>query len=187
MVLLDRRDEFAGSEADFDTIAATAHELYHSDEFREAFVRAVRSVLTDHIDPDEIDDAAEAVLAEWLWTDGKGGLFQLRNHIVSNERADLAEGDIIRMTSAVNADRVVPFVVESAVPEETGVSAWRIDPDDGDVSSREHATGHVLFCDRFSVDRSRRNAHENPYLVVEELAKKFTEDSEQDETERSGF
>ncbi|WP_227378911.1 hypothetical protein [Haladaptatus halobius] len=183
MVLLDRRDEFAESESDFETIAATAHELYHSDEFHDAFVRAIRSVLTDHIDTDKIDDAADAVLAEWLWRDGKGGLFQLRNQIVSNEQADLAECDIIYMASAVDANRVIPFVVKSAVPEKTGVSVWRVDPDDGEISGREHSAGHVLFCDRFSVDRSRRNTRENPYLIVEELAETITEDSEKGETE----
>lgn len=167
MVTLDRRDRFADSDSDLETVAETAHELYESDDFREDVIDAIRPVLMAHIDCHEVDDAAERVLANWLYKDGKGGLFQLRNQLVTNAQADLQVGDIIHMEPARDGDdRVIPYVVRRADPEDTGVSVWRVS-DDGKLSISDASAGHVLFCDRFDVDRSRRG--EDAHAVAREL------------------
>jgi hypothetical protein len=169
MVALDRRSEFDESEADLLAVAAEAHRLYESDEFRADVIEALTPVLREHLDEAAIDRAAEAVLTEWCWTDGNGGLFQLRNQIVTTTEANLEGGDIIRMESARSESKtIISFVVWRADPDKTGVRVWRIDPEDGEKRCSDLSAGLVHFVDRFDVDRTRRG--DSAHAVADELA-----------------
>ena len=95
MVTFDRRDQFEDSDANLDTVAAEAHRLHESEAFREDVLDALGPVFKQHLDCEAVDAEAEEVLRRWVRKDGMGGLFQIRNQIVSNQHADLEEGDII--------------------------------------------------------------------------------------------
>jgi hypothetical protein len=169
MVALDRRSEFTESDADLLAVAAEAHRLYESDEFRADVIEALAPVLREHLDAAVIDEVAEAVLTEWCWTDGRGGFFQLRNQIVTTAEADLKGGDIIRMESARSeSETIIPFVVWGADPDNTGVRVWRIDPEDGEKRCSDLNAGLVHFVDRYDVDRSHRG--DSAHAVADELA-----------------
>lgn len=177
MVAFDRRDEFDDSDSNLLTVAAEAHRLYEHEGFREDVVEALRPVLRDHLDCGAVDRAAEDVLVEWLFTDGKGGLFQLRNQIVTNREAELEEGDVVYMESArTGSDKIIPFVVDETVPEKTGVPAWRIDPDEGSYRWRDLNAGLVHFVERYEVDRSRRG--EPGHKVAMELAREIRKEED---------
>lgn len=168
MVAFDRRSEFTESDADLFAVAAEAHHLYESDKFRADVIEALTPVLRDHLDETVFDEAAEAVLTEWCWTDGKDGLFQLRNQIVTTAEADLKGGDIIRMESArSDSETITPFVVRRVDPEKTGVDVWRIDPEDGEKQYLDLSAGLVHFVDRFEIDRSRRG--DSAHAIADEL------------------
>jgi len=173
MVTFDRRDQFEDSESNLDTVAAEAHDLYESDEFREDIIEALGPVFKQHLDCEAVDAAAEEVLREWFYKDGKGGLFQMRNQIVTNREADLDEGDIIRLVSARDEERIIPHVVRAGDPAETGVKTVRVDPDDGSRRHSDLSAGHVKYADRFAVDRSERGR--NAHTVARELAEELVD------------
>jgi hypothetical protein len=172
MVTLDRRDEFEDSDSHLDTVAAEAHDLYASEAFREDVIEALGPVFKQHLDCEAVDADAEEVLREWFFEDGKGGLFQLRNQIVTNRQADLDEGDIIRMESARDGDdRIISYVVRAAEPTETGAKTVRVDPDDGTRSHRDLSAGQVKYAERYEVERGERGR--NPHTVARELAEEI--------------
>ncbi|QLH81001.1 hypothetical protein [Halosimplex pelagicum] len=170
MVIFDRRDEFADSESNLETVAAEAHDLYSSDAFKDDVAEALGPVVKQHLDCEAVDAAAEEVLREWMAKEAMGGLFQLRNQIVTNRQADFAEGDLIRMQSASDPDEIIRYVIDDAAPDDTGVRVYRVpdDPDD-DPSMTDHSAGHIKFCDRFAVDRSYRDAEARPFVVARRL------------------
>ncbi|OYR71524.1 hypothetical protein DJ71_20480 [Halorubrum sp. E3] len=178
MPTFDRRDQFEDSDSNLDTVAAEAHRLHESEAFREDVLDALGPVFKQHLDCEAVDAEAEEVLRRWVRKDGMGGLFQIRNQIVSNQHADLEEGDIIRMVSARDGETVIPYVVRTVDPEDTGVSVVRVDPDDGTRRISDLSTGHVKYVDRFDVDRSERGR--NPQRVARELAEEIGEEEVDD-------
>jgi len=154
MVTFDRRDEFENSDAALPAIAAECHRLYENEEFRADILEALAPVLNDHLNTDAVDDNAEAVLREWLYTDGKGGLFQLRNQIVNNAVADLAEGDVIQFPSRRDG-RTITHVVKKADPDDTGVRTVKL-TEDGERKLSDLSTGLVHHVEDYDVDRSDR-------------------------------
>ncbi|MFW6382518.1 MAG: hypothetical protein ACOCZD_00585 [Haloferacaceae archaeon] len=175
MVIFDRRDQFEESDSNLDTVAAEAHRLYESEAFREDVLDALGPVFKQHLDVEAVDAEAEEVLREWFRKDGVGGLFQIRNQIVTNRAADLEVGDIVRMESARSGDdSIITYVVSDADPAETGVDVVRVDPDDGTRRGSDLSAGHVKYCERFEVDRSERGR--NAHTVAREIGEEVTDD-----------
>jgi len=170
MVTFDRRDEFWTSDSDLPAIAAECHRLYNSDEFKQDVLDALDPVLNEHLDTDDVDEEAEAVLRKWLFKDGKGGLFQLRNQIVTNEDADLAEGDVVQFPSRRDG-RTITHVVKKADPDDTGVRTVRV-TDDGERKISDLSTGLAYHVDDYDIDRSDRgqDAWRAASEMVEEVA-----------------
>lgn len=165
MVTLDRREKFADSESNPDTIAAESHALYESEAFRDDVIEALGPVFRQHLDCEAVDAAAEEVLREWVADDGLGALFQARNQTVSVREAGLDVGDIVRMDSArSDDDRTIVYVVRKADPDDVAVRTRRVRNTEriGDLSA-----GFVKYCDRFEVDRSERGR--SPHAIVREL------------------
>lgn len=187
MVLWDRRDEFETSEAHLPTVAAEAHRLFESDAFRSDVLDALTPVLQHHLDSAAVDEAAEDVLGEWLYNDGKGGLFQLRNQIVTNREADIAEGDVLHMVSARStSDEVIPYFVRTAEPDATGVRVWDIRNDPGNWWTTTHHAGLIRHCERFTVEQTYRGdgSHATALTAYEDLvANTMSEDECETPTE----
>lgn len=172
MVIFDRRDDFADSDSNLDTVAAEAHGLYASDEFQDRVAEQLGPVVKEFIDCEAVDAAAEQTIREFMASEALGALFQLRNQIVTNRDADLEEGDVIRMESARDSDETVLYVVDRAHPDDTGVHVWRVpDSEDDDPKASDHGAGHVKYCERFEVDRSYRDLDKRPFRVARQLAR----------------
>lgn len=172
MILWDRRDEFADSESNLPTVAAEAHRLYESDVFRADVLEALEPVLKRHLDCEAVDQAAEDVFAEWLFKDGKNGLFQLRNQIITNREADLAEGDVIHMESARStSNEMIQYFVRTAEPDAVGVKVWDIRNEPSNWRVTTHHAGHVQHAERFTVERTYRGngTHTNALTAYEDL------------------
>jgi len=164
MVTFDRRDEFEDSDSNLDTVAAEAHRLYESEAFQEDVLDALGPVFKQHLDVEAVDAEAEEVLRRWVRNEGMGGLFQIRNQIVTNREADLNGGDIIRMVSARDGETVISYVVRDVDGADIGASVVRVAPDDGTRRHSDLSAGHVKYCNRFEVDRSERGR--NPQRVA---------------------
>jgi len=172
MVTFDRRDEFWTSDSNLETIAAECHRLYNDDEFKQDVLDALRPVLDEHLDTAAVDQEAEDVIRKWLFKDGKGGLFQLRNQIVTNAVADLAEGDVIQFPSRRDG-RTITHVVKQADPDDTGVRTVRV-TEDGERKFSDLSTGLAYHIEDYDIDRSDRG--QDAWRAAADMVEEATDD-----------
>lgn len=180
------QEQLDGTDHDESDIAALANGLYGSDAFEADLRAAVRDVLRDHVvesdtvDVDELDFDAEYALEDQLFKNGRGGLFMARGKLVTNAEADLAAGDIVRMVSAQDEDKIITYVVKRAEADGTSASAERVDVEKEQVRHKMGGLtpGHVLYDDRYEVDRSRRDDDERPHSIARDLLDELLDDDD---------
>lgn len=160
-----RTEDLSRSEGNRVAVARLADEMLGDG----ALWERVEAVVSDHaedllasddldVDPEDVDHYAVGLLAAFTAQKARNGPYLLRNDAVTVDEADLAEGDLIHMESALDADKILDFRVTEADPDCVEVGVRRVDGD-ASVTARSTTTsfraGLVRFSDRFVVQRDR--------------------------------
>lgn len=160
----NRSADLGTSEADMVELAALAHELREDNAFLATLEDAVDEFVTDALDDgrydveaDEIDQTAVDIIATATAGKALSGPYLLRNDVVTAERADVQEGDLVHMVSAQDEDKIINFELVDVHPDKTDVGARRVSPAGYRTgrSTTHFGVGQIMFSDRFTVQRDR--------------------------------